>query len=254
MNAADCSTHMKFQNIILIGTSHIAVESLTKIETAFNRHSPDIVAVELCAARLDALLSGNKTRPGWKDIKRIGVKGYLFAMLGAWAERKLGESVGMSPGEDMLKAVNLASQKHIPVALIDQNIEVTLREFSKHLSWTEKWRFIVDITKAAFSRKQSMPFDLRTVPSAKVVKRLTGQVKDRYPNIYRVLVTDRNEYMAKKLAAIMRTEQEKTILAVIGAGHEQDVLTLIKKNLKAHPAPKKKSSPDQKNNDPSMAS
>ena len=223
---------MRYQNLVLIGTSHIAVQSVKKIETAFAEYNPDIVAVELDPGRLHALLSGDRRKPGLPDIRRVGVKGYLFARLGAWAEKKMGESVGMSPGEDMIQAVRLATEKKAPVALIDQNIEITLREFSKHLTWREKWRFVVDVIKAAIGPKKDAPFDLRTVPDAKLIRKLTRQVKKRYPNIYQVLVTDRNEFMARRLASIMRVEQDKTILAVIGAGHEEEILRIIKDSLK----------------------
>ena len=226
---------MKYRNLVLIGTSHIAVQSVRKIETAFIEHTPDIVAVELDPGRLHALLSGDRRKPGLSDIRRIGIKGYLFAMLGAWAEKKMGESVGVTPGEDMIRAVRLATEKRVPVALIDQNIEVTLREFSRHLTWKEKGRFVVDVIKAAVGPKKDAPFDLRTVPDAKTIRKLTGQVKKRYPHIYKVLVTDRNEFMAKRLANIMRIEQDKTILAVIGAGHEEEVMKIIKDSLKANP-------------------
>lgn len=223
---------MKYHNLILIGSSHIAQESIAKITETFTKSQPDIVAVELDSNRLHALLSGERRTLLLKDIRKVGVKGYLFAQIGSWAEHKLGEGVGVSPGEDMVTAVRLATAHKLPVALIDQNIAVTLKEFSLHLTWKEKWRFVWDIMKAVFGPKQEIPFDLRTIPNPKVVRSLTHQVKKRYPNIYKVLVTDRNTFMAKKLAAIMRAEPDKTILAVVGAGHEEDVINLIKKKLR----------------------
>lgn len=222
---------MTFRNLILIGTSHIAHESIDRIRHAFDTHKPDIIAVELDPPRLHALLSGNQKKLSLKDILRVGIKGYLFAQLGAWAEHKLGETVGMKPGEDMLSAVRLAIHHRKLVALIDQPIEVTLKEISKHLSWKEKGRFIWDILKAVFGPKQALPFDLRTVPKPHVVKKLTTQVAKRYPHIYKVLVTDRNTYMAQRLTQIMQTEPHKIILAVIGAGHSQDVLRLVKSHV-----------------------
>lgn len=219
---------MRYQNLTLIGTSHIAKQSLHKIEEAFKEYEPAIVAVELDPPRLEALLSGSHRKPGLKDIRRIGIKGYLFAVLGAWAEKKMGDSVGVSPGEDMLMAVRMATAKRIPVALIDQNIEVTLKEFSKHLTWTEKGRFLIDVAKAAFGPRKDAPFDLRTVPNAKTVRRLTKQVQKRYPNIYKVLVSDRNEHMARRLATIMRAEKDRRILAVVGAGHEEETMRIVK--------------------------
>ena len=52
------------------------------------------------------------------------------------------------------------------------------------------------------------------------------QVKERYPNFYRVLVEDRNKYMAKKLFKLMRNYNK--IVAVVGAGHEEEIIEDIK--------------------------
>ena len=219
---------MNLRNLVIIGTSHIAKESVERILAAFEKHDVGVVGVELDPARLSALLSGKRQHIRLRDIRHVGFKGYLFAILGQWAEHKLGERVGMKPGDDMLAAVRAASERKIPIALIDQDIDQTLKEFSRHLTWTEKWRFVVDIAKAAFGPPQHIPFDLRTVPDPALVSKLTRQVRKRYPNVYKVLVTDRNEHMARRLYAIMTHEHEKTILAVVGAGHEEEIVRLLK--------------------------
>ena len=55
------------------------------------------------------------------------------------------------------------------------------------------------------------------------------KVKKKYPNIYRVLVSERNKIMAKNLLILMKKEPDKKILAIIGAGHEKEMIELIKK-------------------------
>ena len=123
----------------------------------------------------------------------------------------------------------MAKKNGIKIALIDQDIETTLKRFSQSLTWKEKWNFIVDIVKAIFVRKKVIEFDLTKVPSKNVVKKLVGQVKKRYPNIYKVLIVERNEVMAENLRKIMEMHPDKKVLAIIGAGHEDDILELIKR-------------------------
>tara|TARA_B100001971_G_C18129856_1_gene504205 strand:- start:574 stop:1086 length:513 start_codon:yes stop_codon:yes gene_type:complete len=159
----------------------------------------------------------------------VGIKGFIFALIGAWAEKKLGKLVGVTPGSEMKRAVKLAKKNKIRMTLIDQDIEITLKRFSKSLTWKEKWNFVVDIVKAVFVRKKVIEFDLTKVPNKKVIKKLVGQVKKRYPNIYRVLIEERNHVMSDNLRKIMETYPDKKILAIIGAGHEDDILDLIKK-------------------------
>ena len=83
--------------------------------------------------------------------------------------------------------------------------------------------------KSIFVRKEVIEFELTKVPSKKVIKKLVDQVKKRYPNIYKVLIEERNEVMAEKGRKIMEIYPDKKILAIIGAGHEDDILELIKK-------------------------
>lgn len=221
---------MDYSNLTIVGTSHIAKQSLEEVETAIEDKKPDIIALELDRNRLYSLFK----KPGKiriYDIKRVGIKGFLFSLIGAWAEKKLGNMVGVSPGSEMKRAVVLARKKGIKIALIDQEIEITLKRFSKSLTWKEKWNFIMDIFKGIFGKKDAlgMEFDLTKVPSKEIIKKLIAKVKERYPNVYKVLIEERNFVMADNLKRIMEKNPDKKILAIMGAGHEEEILDLIKK-------------------------
>ncbi|VVB80940.1 TraB family protein [uncultured archaeon] len=217
--------------IKIVGTSHISPESLKKVEETILDNKPQIVAIELDAKRLYALIHKGKERISYRDIRKVGLKGWLFAIIGAWAEKKLGAKVGVAPGSEMLKAVAAAQQVGARVALIDQDINITLKRFSKSLTWKEKFTFAVDLFKGVVLKK-GVQFDLEKVPSQKVINTLIEDVKKRYPSVYRVLVEERNEYMAKRLAILKKVQPEANIVAVVGAGHEREIRTLLKKYLK----------------------
>jgi pheromone shutdown-related protein TraB len=223
---------MHYRNLTLIGTSHIAAESVAEVSKVIEKEQPNIVALELDRPRLMALLHPQKAKAGYKDIKRIGFKGWLFSIIGSWVERKLGEKVGMKPGAEMLQAVKAAKSVNADIALVDQDIEITLRRFSQTMTWKEKWRLFIDVIKGLIFRKSEFSFDLSTVPDQKLIEKMIRQVKKRYPNIYKVLVTERNEVMAKNLAHLMQNNPEKHIVAVIGAGHEKELLDLIKDSMR----------------------
>ena len=218
---------MKYGNLTIIGTSHIAKQSLDDVTKEIEEGKPDIVALELDKRRFYGLFC----KPGKiriYDIKRIGIKGFIFSLIGAWAEKKLGKIVGVSPGSEMKKAAELAKKNKMKIALVDQDIEITLKRFSKALTWKEKWNFVADIAKAVVFRKKVVEFDLTKVPSKKVIKKLVNKVKDRYPNIYKVLIEERNYVMAQNIKNVMAQNPDKKILAIIGAGHEDDILELLK--------------------------
>ena len=77
--------------------------------------------------------------------------------------------------------------------------------------------------------------DLTKVPSQKIINRIIKVVKKRYPNFYRVLIEERNQVMASNLYELMSLNQDKKILAIVGAGHEQDIIKIIKKTKPAKP-------------------
>ena len=221
---------LTFQNLRLIGTSHIAKQSLADVQSAFNEKIPKIVAIELDKNRLAALVSKQKHHPSIRDIAKVGINGWFFAVIAGWAEKKLGKMVGVAPGSEMLLAVKLAQMHKCTLALIDQDIAITLKRLSAQITWKEKWKFVGDILKAPFSRKK-VPFDLRTVPGASLVKSLTTEMKKSYPNVYRVLVEERNHLMAARLAKLIQQHPDDSILALVGAGHEREILRMVEKSI-----------------------
>lgn len=213
----------------IIGSSHIAKDSVNMVKQEIKEFSPDIVAIELDKRRIVSLFSKNQ-KPNYLAMMRlVGIKGLLFSLIGSYAQKKLGKIVGVSPGAEMKTAVTEAKKNNLQIALIDQDIEITLRKFSKALSWREKWNFVVDILNALVGVRPKLMFDIRTVPDDKVIDVLISQVKGRYPNVYDVLIEQRNQIMAKRLFNILKNNPTSKILAVVGAGHKSEMIQLLKK-------------------------
>jgi len=222
-------------NVMIIGTSHIAKQSVNEIKTAVSAWKPDIIAVELDLQRAAALMSEEKSKVTLAMILKIGIKGYLFAKVGQFVQQKLGKMVGVSPGSEMKEALNLVRKEKLEAAFIDQPIQITLKNFSKYLTWKEKFRFFWDMVKGLITPKKQMremgldQFDLTKVPGKEVVKKLVNQMRKRYPNVYRALVSDRNKYMVRQIVKILRKNPDKKILVVIGAGHQEGMRELLLK-------------------------
>lgn len=219
---------MKYKNLTIIGTSHISRQSMDEVREFIEKEKPGVVAIELDAGRASALLSRKREKLSIRHIGRIGVKGYVFSLIGAWAEKKLGDIVGVPPGSEMKAALKLARKHNLKIALIDQDIAVTLKRFSKGLTWKEKWNFLKDLFNGFVLKKKEVEFDIRSVPSQDIIRKLVGKVRERYPNVYRVLITERDKVMAKNLAQIMEKHPDEKILAVVGAGHEEGILGNLK--------------------------
>ena len=163
---------MSYGYLRVVGTSHIAKDSLLEVEAVIRGWKPDIKAEEHDKRRAYGLLKDQKAKPGLKDIPRIGFKGYLFTIIGGMVQKKLGEYVGVPPGSEMKRAMELAIEGELKIAFIDQDIGITLKRFSKALSWKERFTFVSDIVKAAIFRKPEIEIDISKVPPKEGVKAL----------------------------------------------------------------------------------
>ncbi|MBI2151860.1 TraB/GumN family protein [Candidatus Woesearchaeota archaeon] len=211
----------------IIGTSHIAQQSVQEIKKAFNDFKPDIISVELDVDRAKSLFQPQTQKMSWSVIFKVGVKGFLFAKIAQYVQQKLGQSVGISPGSEMKTAMELAQKNKLQIAFIDQPISITLKKLSQRFSWKEKWHFFSDIMQSIFRPKKMMKqwqitqFDLHKVPEKEIILKLVSQLQERYPSVYLTLVEERNKYMSQQLIKLLRHHPEKRILAVVGAGHEK---------------------------------
>ena len=61
------------KNLLIIGTSHIAKQSIDEITKRFNELNPDIVCIELDHKRLHALLTNAKPDYSLAGIRRYGL-------------------------------------------------------------------------------------------------------------------------------------------------------------------------------------
>lgn len=222
-------------NLKIIGTSHIARESIQEIKKTIEDWKPDLIAVELDIQRAAGLMQDKKNKVSIKEILQIGLRGYLFAKIGSYVQEKLGKMVGVAPGSDMKTAITLAHQYKLKLALIDQPIKITLKRFSQNLTWKEKRRFVFDFCYGLFFPKKQLrtfgidQFALHKVPKKEIIIKIMAQMKEKYPSVYQTLVEERNKYMVKQLVKLMRENKEQKILAVVGAGHEEGMHKLLLK-------------------------
>ena len=101
---------IQYQTLTLIGTSHISPESIVLVRRTIQEVQPSFVALELDKGRLLALLE-KKRKMRWRDVQKLGVKGFLFALIGAWVEQKLGKMVGEMKLQSAVRFVGSVSDE-----------------------------------------------------------------------------------------------------------------------------------------------
>ena len=203
--------------LCVVGTSHVAAQSVREVKQAFSAFKPDIIAVELDASRLETLFEKERGAPPLSAIKLVGLTGYLFVLIGGFLQRKIGSILRIEPGAEMKAAVLLAREHKKPLLLADQHIHSTLRSLSRRWPAREKWRMFFDLFRSPFMKR--FKIDLSRVPEQELIVELLKIVKGRYPKLYEILVAERDRPLARVTAAVLAQNPDKKVLLVIGAGH-----------------------------------
>ncbi len=224
---------IEYKNLVMIGSSHVAIESVKEVKRVIEDKRPEFVAIELDKGRFVSLMSKKKKKLKLKQVLDLGVSGFLFNLVGAWVEERVGRMVRVKPGTEMKQAVVSGAKVKAKLVLVDQDIRVTIKKFMKTITWKEKFRFVIDIVKGIFGKSdlKIKGLDLRKVPTEEFIEKVLDLVKKRYPSVYKCLISDRNKVMGKRLVKLMEKYPDATIVAVVGAGHVKGMDELIRKNF-----------------------
>ncbi len=205
------------KKLFLIGTAHISQKSVNLVEQIITAEQPDTVCIELDENRCKALTE--KKRWQALDLKEVIRKKQLSTlminMLMASYQKKLGSQLGVSPGAELLAAVNTAKLHSIPVVLCDRDVRVTLRRAWKSTSFFKKGYLLAALLGSLFDKTEVSEEKLSELKKKDVLAELMDEMGDALPDVKRVLIDERDIYLAEKI----RTSPGKKIVAVVGAGH-----------------------------------
>ncbi len=215
--------------IKIIGTSHISKDSVKEIKKTIDEFKPDIVCVELDVNRYKSLFQKRRGNLKLSHISKLGLFGFLFYLIGSISQKVLSRKVGSKPGVDMRSAIIEAKRVGAKVALIDQDISITLRNMSKRVPFPEKLKLFAYVLFGGFISKKRIKFNLKSVPKDSVVKTLVSEMKHKFPSFYKALVSDRDRYMQKQVKMIADKFPEAKILIIVGAGHKSSLKKFVSK-------------------------
>uniref|UniRef100_UPI0035635AFA TraB/GumN family protein n=1 Tax=Salinigranum sp. TaxID=1966351 RepID=UPI0035635AFA len=127
----------------VVGTAHVSKESVAEVEETIRRERPDVVAVELDEGRYRQLKGGtpDDIEPGDLLSGNTVFQFIAYWML-SYVQAQLGEKFDISPGADMLAAVETAEEEDVDVALVDRDIQTTIQRFWARMSVVEKLRMV----------------------------------------------------------------------------------------------------------------
>ena len=220
-------------NIILIGTAHISEDSVKEVKEAIEKYKPDIVAVELCKRRHEAITKKDKweNKPVTDLLKSNNAYLMLAQTFLSSIQRRLGKEYGVEPGSEMIAAMQEAKKHNLEVALVDRDISVTLKRAWRKMGFREKFRVIWEFLKAmiGYDEEELEELDLKKLMDQDVISALMDEFGEIAPSASSVLIHERDKYIAKK---ILDESKKGKVVAVVGAGHLKGIKShLDKKEL-----------------------
>ena len=220
--------------VTLVGTAHVSKLSVEMVEEKIGTGDYDCIAVELCAPRLENITN----QAWWKnlDIYQVFKKkkaGLLLINLALTAyQKRLAERIGVEAGKEMIRAVELAREKGIRLEVIDRNISTTLHRLVTEVSFWQKFKIVGGLIAGVFVGEEISEEQVEDLKRGDMLHAVVSEFGEELPEIKRVLIDERDEYMVGRLSQISEDfHAPKKILALVGAGH----LIGMMPNLKSPP-------------------
>lgn len=215
--------------VVLIGTAHVSEKSVAEVKSVIRNLKPDIVAVELCGERSNAL--EGKSQEDEVPIKDLLSGGKLYYYLVHWLlahmQKKIGEEKGVKPGAEMISAMKEAESIGAKVALIDRDVQVTLQRFWGKMKFPEKIKMVGSLLGCVANIGKGKDLDIDQMTEQEVVQELVSELRGTAPTAAQVLIDERDAYLAGNIVKAAEGGN-KTIVVVIGAGHKAGVINYLK--------------------------
>lgn len=219
------------RTLYLLGTAHVSAASVGEIRSAAARLAPDTIAIELCPARHEGMKQGAK----WKEtdlfrvLKERKTAFFLSQLLLQSFYRRIGRKLDVEPGADMLAGAEAAESLGARLVLADRDISVTLKRAWAALSLWEKCKMGWMLFASLFGEETAGEEEIESLKEEDAIASAVGEMARAFPAVKRVLIDERDAYLAAKLLAA----PGRRILAVVGAGHVPGIVA----NLSRAPDP-----------------
>ena len=205
------------KEILLVGTAHVSRESAEFVKTLIAEETPDTVCVELCPTRLSSLRDNDK----WRNMDIVRVikekKSLLLLMnlILASFQKKMAEKFQIQPGQEMRNAVEAAEKIEARVVPADRDIQTTLARVWRNMGFFEKVKFSFQLVFSLGGSDDITEEEIEKMKQEDILQTLLSDVKKSHPVMERVLIDERDMYLAGEIAGAPGNK----IVAVVGAGH-----------------------------------
>lgn len=209
------------KRLTLLGTAHVSQVSAEKVDELLSSDSYDAVAVELCPSRTRAMLHPN-------DLARLNLfqvirEGKAVMVLGNLAmtayQQRLADELGIEPGAEMRTAIRTATDKRLPVWLIDRDIGITLKRLYRNIPWYQRLALLGGLGLSVVSKEKISAEEVERLKDGDILEATLYQIAEQHQFLYKPLIEERDRYMAARLRHKIQFSDCSNVLVVVGAGH-----------------------------------
>ena len=210
------------RQIILIGTAHVSRESVELVERVIDAEQPDTVCVELCQPRYEAIRQKDK----WQEtdiVKVIREKRaslLLSQLVMASLQRKISQKFNVTPGQEMLRAIDRGEAIGARIVMADREIRVTLLRTWRNMGFWSKVKFLPEVLISLFSTDEITEEEIEKLKQQDVLELALQTIGDKLPGLKTTLIDERDLYLAHTIAQA----PGERVVAVVGAGHVPGIL------------------------------
>jgi len=209
----------------IVGTAHVSEASVAEVREVIHRLRPEVVCVELCQGRYDALSQDRAFRD--LDVFKVVREGkglYLLAHLAlASYQRRMGDALGVKPGAELMAAVEAAKEVGARVELVDRDIHVTLKRTWANLGLWKRSQLMAslligfeDKDKDSASKEVTVD-DIEQLKEQKALSEMLSELSRALPEVKTPLIDERDQYLMSGVEASANGARD--VVAVVGAAH-----------------------------------
>ncbi len=222
---------LKYQDkdIYLVRTAHVSKDSVEDVRDCIEEVDPDSICIELDAQRYEKLENPEQWRETdiVKVIKNKQVGFLMVNVILSSFQRRLARSLGSDTGGEMMEAIRLSKEKNKKLVLADRPIKTTFSRIWAKLGGKEKIRLLSGIISSIFDDEEISEEDIAKLKETDTLEAALMDVSKEFPTVKRVLVDERDMYLAQKI----KTAPGNRIVAVIGAAHAGGISRYIEEDI-----------------------
>lgn len=197
--------------ITIIGVGHVFAIS-ENVKALIRARRPEAVCLELDPARFDALMHGHHS----------GSAPLQYRLL-SYFQKRIAGKYGTEVGGEMVAGAEAAREVGAKLYLIDMDAASVFQQLWRKMPFKERVKLLTGAFAGLFITKDRVEKEMESFEEHE--DQYMEALGDQLPTLKRVLVDDRNKYMADNLRSL--AGQHGSIVAIVGDGHMSGLLQCL---------------------------